>query len=80
MNMRLKKVSATGGFLQNVDLEFKAGLNCIIGARGTCKSTLVESIRFAFNCGDRKVEQLTTEIRSAARPYKGKLTGWSNSV
>jgi ABC-type cobalamin/Fe3+-siderophores transport system ATPase subunit len=61
MNMRLKKVSATGGFLQNVDLEFKAGLNCIIGARGTCKSTLVESIRFAFNCGDQKIEQLTKQ-------------------
>jgi DNA repair ATPase RecN len=61
MDMRLKKVSATGGFLQNVDIDFKPGLNCIIGARGTCKSTLVESIRFAFNCGDRKIEQLTRQ-------------------
>jgi ABC-type cobalamin/Fe3+-siderophores transport system ATPase subunit len=61
MKTQLKRVSATGGFLQNVAVEFKPGLNCIIGARGTCKSTLVESIRFAFNCDERKIADLTRE-------------------
>ena len=44
----MKKVSTTSGFLENCSVEFGRGLTCIIGARGTCKSTLIESIRFAF--------------------------------
>jgi hypothetical protein len=38
---------------------FLARLTCIIGARGTCKSTIVESIRFAFNLGVERIAELT---------------------
>jgi hypothetical protein len=57
----LKAFSATGGFLANCRVEFAPGLNCIIGARGTCKSTLVESIRFAFDSDPERVRQLVGE-------------------
>ena len=60
MKLTLKRVSATSGFLQDASVEFAPGLNCIIGARGTCKTTLVESIRFAFNVNENeRIEELT---------------------
>lgn len=54
----LQSFSATGGFLANCRVEFAPGLTCIIGARGTCKSTLVESIRFAFDSDTMRVREL----------------------
>lgn len=60
MRLILKRLSATSGFLQDASAEFVPGLNCIIGARGTCKTTLVESIRFAFDVDENKrIEELT---------------------
>lgn len=60
----LRSIRATAGFLENCPVEFAPGLNCIIGARGTCKSTLIESIRFAFDADPRQVERLTQrEVR-----------------
>ena len=48
MSTYLKQVSTSSGFLEPCPVEFARSLTCIIGARGTCKSTLIESIRFAF--------------------------------
>ena len=64
----LNSVIATGGFLANCPVEFAPGLTCIIGARGTCKSTLVESIRFAFDHEPDRVRQLTGESESKGAP------------
>jgi len=58
MQTVLEKISATKGFLENCPVELVPGLNCIIGARGTCKSTLVESIRFAFDANTSRVQML----------------------
>lgn len=58
MKTILQKFTATGGYLENSPIEFREGLNCIIGAPGTCKSTLIESIRFAFNTNKDKVKKL----------------------
>ncbi len=38
----------TGGFMQGVRLEFSQGLNCIIGGRGTGKTTILELIRYVL--------------------------------
>lgn len=59
MTTLIKKLEATAGFLENAKIEFAEGLNCIIGSRGTCKSTIVESIRFAFDRGSRRIEELS---------------------
>jgi ABC-type cobalamin/Fe3+-siderophores transport system ATPase subunit len=68
MKLALKRVSATSGFLQDVQVEFVPGLNCIIGARGTCKTTLVESIRFAFDLNEHgKVDELTARADPSDR-------------
>ena len=61
MSTYLKKVSTTSGFLENCSVEFGRGLTCIIGARGTCKSTLIESIRFAFETNEARLATLVGE-------------------
>jgi ABC-type cobalamin/Fe3+-siderophores transport system ATPase subunit len=44
----IHSLETTSGFLERRTVSFLPGLNCIIGARGTCKSTIVETLRFAF--------------------------------
>ena len=58
MSTYLKRVSTSSGFLEDCPVEFAPGLTCIIGARGTCKSTLIESIRFAFEMETARVATL----------------------
>jgi DNA repair ATPase RecN len=58
MKWTLLKLSTTGGYLQTCPIEFAPGLNCIIGARGTCKSTIVETIRFVFDADPQKIEPM----------------------
>ena len=55
MRSIIRTVRTTKGFLQNAQIDFEPGLTCVIGARGTCKSTLVETIRFAFDCDPHRV-------------------------
>jgi DNA repair ATPase RecN len=46
---KIKSVELTGGFLQGVKLAFGDGLNCIIGGRGTGKTSVIEAIRYALD-------------------------------
>ncbi len=50
--------STTAGYLQQAPVTFSPKLTCIIGARGTCKSTLVESIRFCLNLDEPHTQVL----------------------
>lgn len=58
MTIRIQSLSTSAGFLRDAPIEFCPGLTCIIGARGTCKSTLVETIRFLFDLDTSRVERL----------------------
>lgn len=71
MHTVLQKVSTTGGYLEQSPVEFSEGLNCVIGARGTCKSTLVESIRFAYDAEPERIEVLINE--RASSPFAGMI-------
>ncbi|HEY1813835.1 MAG TPA: AAA family ATPase [Kofleriaceae bacterium] len=42
------ELRVTGGFLDGVKLEFANGLNCLIGGRGTGKTTALEFLRYAL--------------------------------
>lgn len=42
-------LEVTGGFLKGLKLDFADGLNCIIGGRGTGKTTVLELIRYALS-------------------------------
>ncbi len=45
---KLRSLEVSGGFLDNIRLEFHGNLNCIIGGRGTGKTTTIELIRYAL--------------------------------
>ncbi|CAO4178364.1 hypothetical protein CLBKND_03196 [Methylorubrum aminovorans] len=46
--MRIDRVQVEEGFLDGLDVRFRSGLNVIIGARGTGKTSLIELIRFCL--------------------------------
>lgn len=54
---RIRSVDIRGGFLDGASIAFPAGLTCIIGPRGTGKSTLAEAIRYALTGNDRADKQ-----------------------
>ncbi len=67
---RIKSLSVTGGFLDGLDIQFVDGLNCLIGHRGTGKTTILEFVRYVLNefqAGDvgqvcrRRVESLVRQ-------------------
>jgi energy-coupling factor transporter ATP-binding protein EcfA2 len=41
-------LEVTGGFLKGARLEFGDGLNCVIGGRGTGKTTVLEMVRYVL--------------------------------
>lgn len=45
----IESIDITGGFLPGLSLRLPRGLICIIGPRGSGKSTLIESIRYAVS-------------------------------
>ncbi|MFQ5788173.1 MAG: hypothetical protein ACE5H1_09360, partial [Thermodesulfobacteriota bacterium] len=38
-----------GGFLDGINLHFNDNLNCVIGGKGTGKSTIIETLRYVFD-------------------------------
>ena len=46
---RIKSLAVTGGFLDGLKVDFDESLNCVIGGRGTGKTTVIELIRFALD-------------------------------
>jgi ABC-type lipoprotein export system ATPase subunit len=46
---KLKRLRVHGGFLDRLDLHFTDGLNCIIGGRGSGKTTVLELVRFGLD-------------------------------
>lgn len=45
---RLRQISWTGGFLDGVTIPISSDLTALIGGRGTGKSTVIESLRYAL--------------------------------
>ncbi|MEZ4379786.1 MAG: AAA family ATPase [Nannocystaceae bacterium] len=50
---KLRRLRVYGGFLDKLDLRFADGLNCIIGGRGSGKTTVLEFIRYALDRFDK---------------------------
>jgi hypothetical protein len=65
MKTWIKTLETSDGYLRNAKIVFVEGLTCIIGARGTCKSTIVETIRFAHDLDPARIESL---IHADAEP------------
>ncbi|HEY0396417.1 MAG TPA: hypothetical protein VGD01_18215 [Candidatus Elarobacter sp.] len=52
--LTIESIQANSGFLEDAKIVFSPNLTCVIGARGTCKSTIVESMRYALAVGDKE--------------------------
>ena len=46
---RILAASWEGGFLSGIKIHFNENMNCLIGGRGTGKTTAIETIRYALN-------------------------------
>jgi hypothetical protein len=46
---RLRSIQISGGFLDGTQIELSDGLNCLIGARGTGKTSVLELVRYALD-------------------------------
>jgi len=73
---RIKALAIIGGFLDGLRITFADGLNCIIGARGTGKTTILEFVRYAMDAlpkGDaspaarRRIEGLVSKNLDGGR-------------
>jgi predicted ATPase len=72
VSFQISRLSTSDGHLRDIPIDFAAGLNCIIGARGTCKSTIVETIRFLFDDDrDRVAELLDASRVGKGPPHRG---------
>jgi len=60
---KIRSIEVTGGFLQDLKLDFHDSLNCVIGGRGTGKTTVLEAIRYAL---DRMPDPTTDKDRFRA--------------
>ncbi len=52
---KIKSLEVKGGFLDGVKIDFADNLNCLIGGRGTGKTTVIEFIRYALMMPDAGV-------------------------
>lgn len=73
---RLKSLMVIGGFLDGTTFDLSEGMNCIIGARGTGKTTVLELVRFALDAlpardedadERRRIESLVAENLAGGR-------------
>lgn len=68
--MYIERIQIEEGFLNGFDVSPRVGLNVIIGARGTGKTSLIELIRFCLN-----VDGYTTETGRRSREHALSVLG-----
>jgi ABC-type lipoprotein export system ATPase subunit len=61
----IERVQVEEGFLDGLDLELSAGLNVVIGARGTGKTSLIELIRFCLGIPGHTTESSQRSVEHA---------------
>jgi energy-coupling factor transporter ATP-binding protein EcfA2 len=65
--MIISRVQVEGGFLDGLDVCFEQGLNAVIGARGTGKSSLIELLRVGLGASNKTPEsELKTDAHVRA--------------
>ncbi len=67
---KLRRLRVYGGFLDKLDINFVDGLCCVIGGRGSGKTTVLEFIRHAL---DRVPRSGSTSARQAEERIRGLL-------
>ena len=73
--MEIERLQIEGGFLDGLDVKFSRGLNVIIGARGTGKTSVIELLRFSLGVPNNTLEAARrSEEHAAAVLDDGEVT------
>lgn len=73
--MDINRIQIEGGFLDGIDIPFSPGLNVLIGARGTGKTSVIELIRYALGAKSLTVESKKRSLEHAREVLKdGEVT------
>jgi recombinational DNA repair ATPase RecF len=70
MSNKITRVRVNGGFLAGLDLQFSAGLNVIIGPRGSGKTALIELVRHALTAS-QSTQATAREREKSSGQYWG---------
>lgn len=68
--MHITRIQVEEGFLDGLDVSLSAGLNVLIGARGTGKTSLIELVRFCLN-----VQSYTGETEKRSKEHALSVLG-----
>lgn len=68
--MYIKRIQVEEGFLNGLDLEFCKGLNVLIGARGTGKTSIIELLRFCLGANN-----FTERYKTATHEHASEVLG-----
>ena len=60
----IRRLVVQGGFLDGLEVSFQSGLNCIIGARGTGKSSVLNLLRFTLGDWPQQRQEFWQTISS----------------
>jgi energy-coupling factor transporter ATP-binding protein EcfA2 len=69
--LHISRIQIEGGFLNNLDLSIVPGLNVLIGARGTGKTSVIELIRYALNTKSYTIDSGKTSLEHAKAVLAG---------
>lgn len=69
--MEIERLQVEGGFLDGLDLRFSKGLNVLIGARGTGKTSVIELIRYALASRSHTAEAKNRSLDHARAVLEG---------
>lgn len=69
--VHIERMQVEGGFLDGLNVEFASGLNVIIGARGTGKTSIIELLRFALGARNHTVDAEKRSIAHATATLGG---------
>ncbi|MFA1684535.1 AAA family ATPase [Achromobacter dolens] len=69
--MHIKRIQIEEGFLNGFDLSLSPGLNVLIGARGTGKTSVIELIRFALGAKNHTSDSQTRSLEHARAVLDG---------
>lgn len=73
--MQIKRIQVKEGFLNGLDLSFGPGLNVLIGARGTGKTSVIELLRFCLG-----VNNFTSKFEASSREHALAVLGTGEVV
>lgn len=73
---RINSISVCGAkYLADQEVHFSESLNCVIGGRGSGKSSLLEYLRFAIGMDEVKPEDMETTLGKKREQLHATLTG-----